>query len=339
MSTDFHGGRRRVTHVLASVAVLAIAVTTCVTAQTAAAKPRRTTTTTTAATTVALPGTTGVIREERLAGPDRVVVRDDLGVVATLTIGARTVTLRGPKRTFAESTTTATVASTTWVRLLDQPFPGAVDYSWLARRLEDRTPDVLATAQQYVTGAPTRIDADGQRYAGDASYGPLQADGTRAEGSDFNDYLGVAWTYGTYVDEPETDQYGAMDCSGYVRTVLGYRSGIPMSLKSDGVRLPRRAVQMLDSAPGVVVVPNSGARPTSTAKLLPGDLVFFDASTDDGTLVDHVGIYLGSDSAKAPRFVSSRKKADGPTLGDLGGRSTLTGTGLYATSFRAVRRV
>jgi hypothetical protein len=67
--------------------------------------------------------------------------------------------------------------------------------------------------------------------------------------------------------------------------------------------------------------------------------VFFDASADEGTLVDHVGIHLGIDSAGAPRFVSSRKGADGPTMGDVRGRSMLSGSRLYATSFRVVRRL
>lgn len=29
---------------------------------------------------------------------------------------------------------------------------------------------------------------------------------------------------------------------------------------------------------------------------LPGDLVFFDAASDDGLPVDHVGIYVGLDA-------------------------------------------
>ncbi|MDP9461567.1 MAG: C40 family peptidase [Actinomycetota bacterium] len=333
MSTDIpQGRRRRLIPALSTAVILAVTVSG-VAAHVAGRSPRTSTTTT------GLPGTTGGVREERFFDPNPVVVRDALGVVATFTTGARTATLRGPRRTFAESTTTATVATDTWVRLLDQPFTGTVDYAWLAQRLEDRAPDVLATAAQYITAAATLLDPNGRRYAGDAAYGLLRADGTRAEGSDFNDYLGASWTYGTYVDRPEADQYGSMDCSGYVRSVFGYRLGMPLSLRSDGVRLPRRAVQMLDSAPGVVVVPDTGGRPSSLSTLLPGDLVFFDASTDDGTLVDHVGIYLGTDSAKAARFLSSRKTPDGSTLGDLGGRSTLTGTGLYARSFRAVRRL
>lgn len=295
--------------------------------------------TTSSSPVAATTGTSGALREERLSSPDRVVVRDDRGVLATFTVGSRSVALRGPQRTFAESTTTATVTTTTWVRLLAQPFAGTVDHSWLTERLRDTTPDLLEVARQYTTGAPPVRDAAGLRIAGDASYGPLQADGTRAEGSDFNDYLGVQWSYGSGVDAPEADQFGAVDCSGYVRMVFGYRSGVPVVLQPDGVALPRRAVQMDDSAPGVTVVPHTGTRPSDLAGLQPGDLVFFDASTDDGTLIDHVGIHLGLDSAGAPRFLSSRKGADGPTMGDVRGRSTLSGSGLYATSFRSARRL
>ncbi|SNR59373.1 NlpC/P60 family protein [Blastococcus mobilis] len=328
---------------LLGFAVVAFAVPsaemTAVSARKPSATSTPTATTTNPASTAPASGTTGALREQRLASPDRVVVRDDLGPVATFTVGSRTVGLRGPQRTFSESTTTARVISTTWVRLLAQPFKGTVDYGWLAARIGDTSEDVLELARQYVTGAPERRDAAGLRIAGDASYGPLQADGTRAEGSDFNDYLGMHWSYRTEVDQPETDQFGALDCSGYVRMVFGHRAGISMTLQPDGLALPRRAVQMSDSAPGVVVIPDSGTRPTSLAALLPGDLIFFDASTDDGTLIDHVGIYLGIDSAGAPRFLSSRKSADGPTMGDIRGRSTLSGTGLYATAFRAARRV
>ena len=121
--------------------------------------------------------------------------------------------------------------------------------------------------------------------------------------------------------------------------VFGYRGGLPTTLTPDGVRLPRRAVQMHDAAPGTVTIPSTGTRPTDLSTLAAGDLLFFDASTDDGTLVDHVGVYLGKDSAGEPRFVSSRKTVDGPTMGDIRGRSTLSGTGLYATTFRSARRL
>jgi len=278
---------------------------------------------------------------QRLTAPDRVRVLDGTpNAVATFTIGARTVTLRGTTRVFAEpATTTASVTSTTWVRLLPRPFTGKVDTTWLTAALSDTSPDVLATAAQYTTGAPRLLAPDGRFLAGDADYGPLRSDGTRAEGSDFNDYLGMAWSYGATTDQPEANELNALDCSGFVRMVLGYRLKVEMTLDPDGVRLPRRAVQMLASAPGVVTLPNTGSRPPSTSALAPGDLLFFDGSTDDGTAVDHIGLYLGLDSAGAPRFVSSRKTANGPTMGDVGGKSLLSGSGLYAVSWRAARRI
>lgn len=294
------------------------------------------------ATTTTLPRTTAATSwtYRKLAAPRRVQVLDGRSTpVATFTVGARTVTMRGATRVFAEATTTHTVASATWVRLLPKPFTGTVDTAWLREALADTSPDLLATAAQYVTGAPTVRTGNGAVLAGDADYGPLQPDGGRAEGSDFNDYLGAPWSYGATIDEPEVDQAGALDCSGFVRMVFGYRSTVAMTLGPDGIRLPRRSTHMLSSAPGVVTIPDTGARPATTAGLAPGDLVFFDGSTDDGAAIDHVGIYLGVDSGGAPRFVSSRKIANGPTLGDLGGRSTLTGTGHYAQAWRAARRL
>ena len=274
----------------------------------------------------------------RASSPDRTLVKDSSGkLVATYTDGSRSVVLVGPARTFAESTTSATVTTTSWVRLLPVPSTGLVDEAWLTSALADRSPDVLTTSMQYVTGAPTTTAADGSLLSSDASYGPL-VDGSRQEGSDWNDYLQVRATYDGTTDSPELSQAGSLDCSGFVRMVFGQRSGYPMVLTPDGVRLPRRAVQMHSAGPGTLVL-DSPTRPTSLASLLAGDLVLFDASTDDGTLVDHVGIYLGKDSAGHPRFVSSRKTVDGPTMGDVGGRSTLSGTGLYATSLRAVRRL
>ncbi len=260
--------------------------------------------------------------------------------MATFTVRARTVTVRGPVRTFTEpSTTTATVTSKVWVRLLPKPFDGVVDTSWLVAALTDTSPDVLAVAAQYTTGAPTTYTADGSVLSSDADYGPLQSDGTREEGSDFNDYLGIGWSYETRTDLAEAEQLGALDCSGFTRMVFGYRLGMPLALDPDGVRLPRRSVQMLDAAPGLVTLPDTGAPPSSTSKLAPGDLLFFDGSTDDGTSVDHVGVYLGIDTTGAGRFVSSRKTVNGPTLGDVGGKSVLSGTGYYAAAWRAARRL
>lgn len=182
-----------------------------------------------------------------LRSPDRVQVLDGSAQpVATFTVGARTVTVRGVARTFSEAgTSSPTVTSRTWVRLLPQPFTGVVDFAWLRGALADTSPDVLATATEYVTGAPTVRSGDGTVVSSDADYGPLLADGTREEGADFNDYLGVSWSYGTTADAPETRQVGALDCSGFVRMVLGHRSGLPLSLAPDGVSLPRRSFSTL----------------------------------------------------------------------------------------------
>jgi cell wall-associated NlpC family hydrolase len=89
----------------------------------------------------------------------------------------------------------------------------------------------------------------------------------------------------------------------------------------------------------VVPVADTGAQVTDLRRLQPGDLVFFDASSDDGTAIDHVGVYLGLDGGGRHRFVSSRKSADGPTMGDLRGASVLDGSGFYARAFRSTRRL
>jgi hypothetical protein len=81
------------------------------------------------------------------------------------------------------------------------------------------------------------------------------------------------------------------------------------------------------------------AKPASYAALRAGDLLFWDGSTDDGTDIDHVGIYLGVDSEGRHRFVSSRKTPNGPTLGDVGGPSTLDGGTLYDRTWRKAKRL
>lgn len=265
---------------------------------------------------------------ERLTSPSRTEVRDREGnLVAVLTDGARTVSLAGPRRTWAEPGVIPTVVTDQWVRLLPAPFDGQFGSSerdWLVSSVADRSPDVLAVAFEYVAGAP-EIERDGLRIAGDADYGPPLANGSRAEGSDFNDYLGVPWNYGSVVDKPEAEQYGSLDCSGYIRMVFGYRLGLPMSRSHAGDGLPRRARYQADY--GVAI-----------ADPAVGDLLFFDASEDDGRAIDHVGIYLGFDSAGQRRFISSRKTANGPTMGALGGESVIDGDGYWATAFRMVRR-
>lgn len=287
----------------------------------------------------------GTVLLRRLDAPARTMVTDASGAwLATFTDGARTVTLAGPERIFAEPAhTRATVMHGVWVRLLPAPFDGRVDEAWLAAARADTTPDLLAAGMQYVHGAPRLRDAAGRRLAGDAHYGPADRDGRLGEGADFNDFVGVRWRHPDGTDPAEAAQRGSLDCSGFVRMVFGYRGGVPMARRAGGAdALPRRAHQMEEAAPGIMLAAREGVPPAAVEVLAPGDLVFFDVSADDGPRTDHVGIYLGVDSDGRRRFLSSRKRADGPTMGDTGGRSVLDpvdGRGLYALGFRAVRRL
>ena len=286
-----------------------------------------------------------------ISDPDGIEVADrDSGWLATFTRDAYSVILRGPIRTLVEQG--ARVQNTIWVRTYSAPFDGEVDFAWFEAALEanqKNVPDIIAIAMQYVRDAPALFEGNLQ-IAGDAKYGPL-VQGKREEGSDFNDYLGVAWTYPDgKVDRPEVNQLRCLDCSGFVRMIWGYRhhlvgygyeDSLPLSLRpqADRTAIPRRAFEILEHAPGVLTISNSGSQITDFSRLRVGDLVFFDADTEDSDQIDHVGMYLGVDSHHRQRFISSRKGANGPTFADYRGRSVLDGTGLYAQSFRGVRRL
>lgn len=265
--------------------------------------------------------------------------------VAELTAGARSVLVHGAKRTFKEPTTRAKVTTDAWVRKLRDPYAGgrfrqAPFRRELAGLLKARSDDLLAISMQYIVGAKPKKDAQGRVYRGDAHYGPL-VDGQRQEGSDFNDYLGVAWKYyDGSVDKPEKKQVGSLDCSGFVRMVLGYRMGWPLeNQQHTRKRIPRRATEIERYAPGRVIIPNTGARPANLSQLQAGDLLFWNADPLDGPAIDHVGIFLGRDSLGDYRFISSRKSVDGPTMGDVRGPSVLNRKGkLYSDSFRAAKR-
>lgn len=261
---------------------------------------------------------------------DRSVVRDGDGRwLATFTRGSRTVIVRGRSRALREPGAPA-VRSDVSVRLLDAPFRDRVPRRWLRRALRDRSPDVLDTALQYVAGASAVHDSRGHRVGGDASYGPEVAGAMREEGSDYNDYLGrVVIGADGRPDHPEARQHGALDCSGFVRMVFGFRHGFPLAGAAK-TGLPRRAVQMAAADLGQHV---------DIARLQPGDLVFFDVSADDGADIDHVGIYVGRDAAGGRRFISSRKRADGPTFSDVGGPALLDGPGGYAQGLRLAKRL
>jgi cell wall-associated NlpC family hydrolase len=282
----------------------------------------------------------------RLAGPDRTVVTDRAGtVVATFTDGARTVAVTGPERTFAEPRFThAAVRHTTWVRLAPEPWTAAAADApwvrpWLTERLADTSPDVLAVATEYLHDSPAVLDENGVQVAGNASFGPEVSANVRDIGSDFYDYLGVPWAFPDDVEKtPEANQFRALDCSGYLRVVLGYRLGYPLlGWQGPGPGLPRRANDMATTGPGTDIIGDRGARPTALDGLQPGDVLFF--STDDQPDIDHSGFYLGVDTDGLHRFLSSRNSPDGPTMGDLGGPSVLDGEGWFAERFRSARRV
>lgn len=281
----------------------------------------------------------------RAADPPRTIVESPCGTeAAVFTDGAYSVRLRAAERRFDSAAAANGITTRDWVRVLPAPFGGTLDAAtraWLDAATGSPALDVLALAMQYVEGAPPVRDGT-LEIAGRAEYGPLSDAGERLEGSDFNDYLGIAWTYGDgTVDRPETSQFRCLDCSGYMRMVWGYRCRLPLAAGAvtTGDALARRAVQMDASTFGVVVLPNTGAVPADLGRLQAGDLVFFDADPDDGPAVDHVGLFLGRDDGGHYRFLSSRKSANGPTLGDLRGASILDGNGLYARALRSARRL
>ena len=261
-----------------------------------------------------------------LTEPERVEVFDpSQNWLATVTAGARTVTLNGPERIFAEAAVTVTHA--VWVRCLPEPYSGELDLNWLQQALDANSqllPDLLELATQYVKGKPPVLE-NGIQIAGDAGYGPL-IDGKRQEGSDFNDYLGVSWPYPDEPwspDQPEAAQFQCLDCSGFVRMLGCFRrhapnSGqlgvFPVSYSVKPGHVPLRAFQMAVDGPGVVVIPNTGVQVTDLAKLAIGDLVFFKADNDDINAVDHVGIYMGKDSQQNFRFVSAARVRTVPRL-------------------------
>lgn len=239
------------------------------------------------------------------------------------------------------------VSHDTWVRLLAAPFSGTWTTALATQILNwsvDTSSDVLAYAMKYITGAPvvTSPTYGGAQIAGQARYGPSGPDGKRIEGADFHDYMGMNWTFPN--GETQTagaDEAGCLDCSGFVRMVYGFNMGIPMvrSANFDGLNLPRQTKDIGPSGPGILVADETDT-PPELVSLQIGDVPHFDADSSDTATgqLDHNGIYLGLDNAGNHRFINSRKTPNGPTFADLGGTSTLNGTGTYAVSLRKIRR-
>jgi len=251
-----------------------------------------------------------------------------------------------------------TVVTRSRVYMLPSPHDpnGPIDLPWLAVRAKSSAPeDMYDIFMQFMPGAAAQFDEHGVKVRGDSHYGPLGSDpatfdGSRIEGSDFNDYMGVDWDYGSGgIDTNEESQLGALDCSGFVRMVYG-PMGLGLGLLhssvtvGDGVNLTKVSYsQMATTSLGVELIPNvpdTTPSPTDIANLQPGDVVGFDADSGEATSgqIDHVGIYIGLSTEGDPLFVSSRKTPDGPSFSKTGGASSLSGSGLYATRFRVARR-
>ena len=127
---------------------------------------------------------TGKQTWERLNDPARSVLRDGKGaVIATFTDGARTATLKGPSRTFAEpANTNMKVVTDDWVRLMPEPWTkGAQDQQWFKDWFKkfygSEEDDIFAFAFQYTPGAPAKKDDQGVQYAGQSTYGPFKPNG------------------------------------------------------------------------------------------------------------------------------------------------------------------
>ncbi|MGW2044711.1 NlpC/P60 family protein [Streptomyces sp. NPDC001858] len=293
----------------------------------------------------------------RLENPARSVLRGSDGQIkAILTDGARTATLTGPARTFEEpSSTSSKVSTTDWVRLMPEPWAKGAESEkwfkdWYKEFASSEEDDLFAYAFQYVAGAPDKKSSTGAVYAGDANFGPLNTSGAeggdlRLEQSDFYDYLGTDYPFRDGVTgTPDTLRAKSIDCSGYMRMILGYRARYPlMSSDASGNGLPRTANGMARSERGVDVLPLTGVaakdRPSGIDQLQPGDLVFFKLDTRTKERLDHVGMVLGYDTEGHLIFVSSREEVNGPTIGDIGGASRLDGNGYYAKTLRSAKRL
>lgn len=113
------------------------------------------------------------------------------------------------------------------------------------------------------TRSRTTGASSGGRVASRASAGRVAANVLNTA----DDYQGVKYTWGG-----ESARTG-FDCSGFTRFVFG----------EHGVYIPRTSREQ--ARVGDVVSLDVGS-------LIPGDLMFFDASGNDG-VIDHVGIYAG----------------------------------------------
>lgn len=289
-------------------------------------------------------------RFEQVGSPPRTIMRNSAGKkLAELTHGSHTVLFTGAARTFSESAATrAKVTGTGWARLAPQRFDPTLladdlFADWLEAQLTSTAEDILSVACQYITGAPSLLDASsGTRIAGDAAFGYLNNESTR-DGADFYDFLGIPWTWpdGT-ISRPAPKWAGALDCSGYIRLVFGYRLGMALHRTNAAVTegLPRTAYAMAMRTPCTVIAEDAepDRPPKDLSRVAPGDVAFFALHDRDPSLITHSGIVLGADDHDGIRFVSSRQTINGPTFGDAGGDGVL-GAGFFGERLRRIIRL
>ena len=290
---------------------------------------------------------------EILHDPYRVAVTKNGEWVATFTPDCYTVITAGPERVFTEKfqrggeTVEVRVGHRTWVRAAPGPVDTKIDKRWLSLALDANqrhVPDALAIAMQYLKGCrpccsaiirsrvtprtdrfkrkvPTSTTTSGS--AGSTrTIRPTNRNRTNFDASTAR--ASCAW-------------FGVIDitCRG-PDTSIRYRCRFALR---NGSALPRRAVEMYHCAPGLILAADNGSQLEDFEHIDIGDLVYFDGSDDDGDDIDHVGMYLGTDTGGHHRFISSRKTPDDPTFADYGGSSVLDGAGHYAKAFRAIRRL
>ncbi|MEU7021210.1 NlpC/P60 family protein [Streptomyces sp. NPDC046203] len=282
----------------------------------------------------------------------RVGVRGLASVGATVAPQARIYDFRVDSAVWTDA---PLITHDTWVRVLPEPFDGAWTPA-IEQRIRawagDTSPDALAYSCMYRPSFPDVTDParPGTRVLGEAGYSPADpVTGLRTVGADFHEYMGRDWTFEasgeTRSARPEFA--GQLDCSGFVRMVYGHHMGLPMVRyqQFDGRNLPRESRHIAASGPGVKIAEGAAGQVPPLNGLRIGDTVFFDTD-EDSDQGGHIGIYLGPDQHGQMRFVSSRKSPNGPTIGDIGGKSILNGTpksptvngDLYTNTLRVIRR-
>lgn len=168
------------------------------------------------------------------------------------------------------------------------------------------------TAGRTTTSGRTSSGGTATRTSGGASSGgggrvATRASASRVAASVLNtadDFQGVRYTWG---GESASEGF---DCSGFTQFVFS----------EHGVRIPRTSREQSRVGDGVSL---------SVSALMPGDLMFFDASGNDG-VVDHVGIYAGDN-----RMIHSSSSGDGVRYDNL---TTQRGQ-FFVTRMVAARRV